>query len=647
MNKPTIAILGGGVAGMSAAQELGERGFSVSVYEMKPVPGGKSRSVDVPDSAVGDNRALPGEHGFRFFPRFYKHVTDSMKRIPVEGTTRTVFDNLVDTTQIAMPQYDKPAIMTVAKFPNSMAAFMELIADLEEDYRLTNPHNGEFFAWHVLRFATSCPERRQHEYESIVWWDFIEADGQDAEYKNLFAHGITRSLVAAQAQKASTRTIGAIFLQLQIDIMSEGGSSDRILNAPTHDAWTKHSSAHLERLGVDYHLNAKVKEILVDGTKVTGAVVEEGGVERTVTADYYILAVPVEKADPLLNRVDAAGDRLPSVSDLDPSLRSLTELKEDVRWMNGLQIYLTGDDVPITHGHAIYVDSTYALTTVSQHQFWKDTDLSKMGDGTITGIISVDISEWEVAGLNGKFANQCTKGEIMDEVWAQLKKSLNVEGTEPLRDEHLHSWYLDSDIVFFDEDGIPHRNEEPLLVNNVNTWSLRPRAYTAIPNFFLAADYVQTFTDLATMEGANEAARRATNAILEATGSDAAPCGLWPFVEPAWLEPFKALDAVRYAAGQPHALKDKAKVYGAQGKGLVEKCHNLLEAERTKVAERLRATEQRVTFAATQAVAAVTGFAVAEVHKARVALTAVEGAAATQGAQLLDEAKHLLGEGVS
>ena len=33
---------------------------------------------------------------------------------------------------------------------------------------------------------------------------------------------------------------------------------------------------------------------------------------------------------------------------------------------------------------------------------------------------------------------------------------------------------------------------------------------------FLAADYVRTNTDLTTMEGANEAARRAVNCIIDA-----------------------------------------------------------------------------------------------------------------------------------
>ena len=44
-----VAVLGGGVAGMSAAHELAERGFEVDVYERQPVyVGGKARSVDVP-----------------------------------------------------------------------------------------------------------------------------------------------------------------------------------------------------------------------------------------------------------------------------------------------------------------------------------------------------------------------------------------------------------------------------------------------------------------------------------------------------------------------------------------------------------------------------------------------------------------------
>src|SRR5262249_31553727 len=92
-------------------------------------------------------------------------------------------------------------------------------------------------------------------------------------------------------------------------------------------------------------------------------------------------------------------------------------------------------------------------------------------------------------------------------------------------------------------------NAEPLLVNYVDTWGIRPEAVTRIPNFFLASDYVRTYTDLATMEAANEAARRAVNGILSAARSDAEPCAVWNLQEPEVFLPCRAYDRVRYRKG--------------------------------------------------------------------------------------------------
>jgi hypothetical protein len=98
-------------------------------------------------------------------------------------------------------------------------------------------------------------------------------------------------------------------------------------------------------------------------------------------------------------------------------------------------------------------------------------------------------------------------------------------------------------------------NLEPLLVNTAGSWAVRPEAeLPEVDNLFLASDYVRTYTDLATMEGANEAARRAVNAILDATGSDAERCGVWPLQEVGGL-PFAAareLDRVIYRVFGAH-----------------------------------------------------------------------------------------------
>jgi uncharacterized protein with NAD-binding domain and iron-sulfur cluster len=91
-----------------------------------------------------------------------------------------------------------------------------------------------------------------------------------------------------------------------------------------------------------------------------------------------------------------------------------------------------------------------------------------------------------------------------------------------------------------------------LLINTTGSLQYRPEAVTEIPNFFVASDYVKTYTDLATMEGANEAARRAVNGILDRTGSTAARAGVWPLQEPDYFQPLIEYDRLRFRLGLPH-----------------------------------------------------------------------------------------------
>jgi hypothetical protein len=52
------------------------------------------------------------------------------------------------------------------------------------------------------------------------------------------------------------------------------------------------------------------------------------------------------------------------------------------------------------------------------------------------------------------------------------------------------------------------------------------------------------------MEAANEAARRAVNAILDATRSTARRCEVWPLREPQVFAAARALDRVRWKLGR-------------------------------------------------------------------------------------------------
>jgi uncharacterized protein with NAD-binding domain and iron-sulfur cluster len=557
-----VIVLGGGVAGLSAAHELAERGFAVEVFERNSIPGGKARSVEVPDTGRDGRPGYPGEHGFRFFPGFYKHVTDTMKRIPYGDNKHGVYDNLIATSRIEMALFDRAPFVMCASFPRSMEDFILIIQDAYSDVLGVTKADCEFFGARIWQILTSCQQRRDSEYEKIGWWEFIDAENRSKAYQNIFGYGLTRSLVAAKANLASTKTVGDILVQLIFNDLDPSVATDRVLNGPTNDVWICPWLKHLESMGVKYHLNAEVTEITCVNKVITGATVEKDGERFEVKGDYYISAMPVEKMAQVITES-------PALLEADPTISTVVELSENVAWMNGAQFYLKSD-APICHGHVIYADSPWALTSISQHQFWSNTDLSKYGDGQVRGILSVDISEWTEPGIVVKKpAQECTRDEVKTEVWAQLKRSLNTMGQVVLSDDNLLDWNLDSDIVFEPEiaDGtlvsnesdslsaqtqsVKTKNREPLLVNLINTWHLRPNAHIGISNLFLASDYVQTYTDLATMEGANEAARRATNAIIDASGVHATPCRLWKLHEPDILAPLRGYDLVRFEMGLP------------------------------------------------------------------------------------------------
>ncbi len=541
-----VVILGGGVAGMTAAHELAERGFGVTVYVLRPIPGGKARSVDVPDTATGQRRALPGEHGFRFFPGFYRHVPDTMKRIPYQD--KHVIDNLVPTAEIEIARAGKTEAFIPSHFPATPH-------DMQSQFQFffgsdlgVPAEEIRYYIERLLVLLTSCTERRFASYEYIDWWTFVGAEGRSDEYKKYCADGVTRSCVACRAKEMSTRTGGYMLLQLLFDLARPGAQADRVLNGPTNVVWIDPWLALLKDKGVVYRTGAKAQHIHCEGGRITGVTVQfANGASQRVEADYYVAALPVEILQGLLTE---------ELKQADPDLAKLQEGwhkgKLRTAWMNGILFYLACD-VPLVRGHTLYIDSEWSLTSVSQQQFWPGFRLDECGDGRVRGVLSVDISDWENPGSHGTPpAKQATQAvQIVEEVWDQLKQHLNDGAVPVLEDANRVTWFLDSDIVFPNPPGVPV-NLEPLLINTTGSWHYRPTAVTRIPNFFLAGDYVRTHTDLATMEAANEAARRAVNGILRAARSRARPCKIWPLREPIIFAPLRAIDRWRFHHGLPH-----------------------------------------------------------------------------------------------
>ncbi|MFB6172092.1 MAG: FAD-dependent oxidoreductase [Haloarculaceae archaeon] len=526
-NGTSVAVVGGGVGGLSAAHELVERGFDVAVYEAGDRFGGKARSIPISDA----DRPLHGEHGFRFFPAFYRHVTATMARIPYRD--RTVADNLVPTDETLLARTAGEERTSSTRTPTSIRGWLDSLrppvaAELDRA-------ELRFFTERLLVLLTSCDRRREEQWDAVSWWDFIDADGRSDAYRRYLAGG-TQPLVAIRPQLASARTVGLVYAQLVAGQLDPRQPAERVLNGPSSEVWIDPWVDSLAAAGADLHTNARATEVAADGRRVTGVTVETPAGRQTVEADHYVLAVPVEAVPSLLS---------PALERAAPSLAGVRDL--ETAWMNGIQFYLA-EDVPLTGGHGIYVDSPWALTSISQQQFWSAFDVSARRPG-VEGVLSVIVSDWETPGLDQeKPARECTREEIAAEVWTQLKAHLNRE-TERLTDDLLVDWFLDPAIV---ETGDGVENRAPLLVNTVGSLAHRPAAATEAPNLALAADYVRTNADLASMESANEAGRRAANAVIERSGATADPAAVWELPEPAVFEPLRRQDAIRYRLGLPH-----------------------------------------------------------------------------------------------
>jgi uncharacterized protein with NAD-binding domain and iron-sulfur cluster len=559
----TVYVLGGGVAGLSAAHELAERGFTVVVFEHHDICGGKARSMKNPAAGRPD---LPGEHGFRFFPGFYWHLTDTMKRIVVDPLAKTTADqNLVQATQISIAQDGKPLFVIEAKHPTTLDEWIKALRELVEDPSLgISTEEGLFFLKKVFCFLGSCQTRRLKEYEGQSWWDYIEAQTKSDQYRAVLARGLSQSLVAMRPDKASALTVGTMLVQILLNII-EGKAADRVLNAPTNEAWIDPWVKYLTaNLGVTILNGQDVTAITYDAptnTIQSVTVTDTLGTAKVwgTAADYYVAALPVDvvKGNATLFPTSfkrAAGLCRPSAggSTTDDGVDSL-----ETEWMNGVLFYLNRD-VSKVNGHIIYSNSTWALTSISQHQFWRAGSFPypagpSPAGGTlqVQDILSTIISDWNTPGdkVVSVTAKQCTKQQIFDETWAQLKAHLALAGNGKIEDGDRVESFLDPAITFDGPDpmtALVKDNLEPLLVNTKNSRVNRPSAATQIPNFVVASDYVLTETDLACMEAANEAARHAVNAVLAATGSSKPPCTIHALQEPEIFRVMQAADELEY-----------------------------------------------------------------------------------------------------
>ncbi|KYF58964.1 hypothetical protein BE04_43575 [Sorangium cellulosum] len=402
--------------------------------------------------------------------------------------------------------------------PASIGEFVnmaELVAEFFAGVDLSLFDLGRFTI-KMLDFLTTCEERRRDQYEEMSFFSFIEGATFSRKFQSYL--NSSRFMVAMDARHGSACTIGNKVVQIMLDFWRAKGENDRVLRGPTRSQWLEPWETYLRDRGVVFHFGQSVKGFVLDVVRRRIVAAELSGGMTPVIADHFIVALPIERMKSCISDEMAL---------LDNSLLRLRRARNMTAWMVGAQYFLR-EDVPICDGHVAYPDSPWALSSISQASFWNrgkaehDLFQHRYGDGGVKGVLSVDICDWETPSPRlGKSARKCTSAEeVLAEVWEQLKEAVNGAAGQLLSDSNLACWYLDENVTFVRGGAA---NETPLLVHPPGSWFNRPGPVIAgIANMFFAADYVQTETDLATMEGACHAARLAVNGLLAREGRPAA-----------------------------------------------------------------------------------------------------------------------------
>ncbi len=221
---------------------------------------------------------LPGEHGYRYFPAYYRHLFDTMRRTPIldefgDETIETAYDQLVTpaSVQISVNRSQQPPLFhwppdgTAKKHlikidrrqPRSIKEMIQAASNLATKIGL-EPRDLAIFVLRILTFMTASKARRR-VWQEQSWLSFLDAPGAEepttsplSERFRDFHEELAIALLSMNAKEADAYSYGLNAVQLLLDYRGDGSGIDMTLNGPTSKTWLNPWKRYLRHQGVQF-----------------------------------------------------------------------------------------------------------------------------------------------------------------------------------------------------------------------------------------------------------------------------------------------------------------------------------------------------------------------------------------------------------
>ncbi|AFY71191.1 zeta-carotene desaturase [Thalassoporum mexicanum PCC 7367] len=456
------AIIGAGLAGLSTAVELCDRGYAVEIFESRPFVGGKVGSwIDQDGNHI--------EMGLHVFFGCYYNLFSLMQKVGAfehllrKEHTHTFINRGGRTGELDFRNFGG------APFHGLKAFFTTSQLSLKDKLQ-----NAIALGTSPIVRALVDPKGALddiHKLDHISFADWFRSHGGSQASIEQMWNAIAYGLGFIDCENISARCMLTIF---QFFATRTEASVLRMLEGSPQEFLHNPIVKYIESKGGKIHLRQGIREILFEGegdaTSVTGLVVGKEDSEEIITADTYICATDVPGVKRLLPEKWRQWDQFANIYKLAAVPVVTVQLRFD-GWVSDLDNLL----------YAVGVDfSTFADLAVTS-----PTDYYKEGEGSLLQLVLTP---------GDPFIKESNEA-IVEHVLAQVHEVLPNS-----RDLNV----LWSSVV---------KLAKSLYREAPGMDVYRPDQKTPIANFFLAGSYtMQDYID--SMEGATISGRRCAGAVL-------------------------------------------------------------------------------------------------------------------------------------